>query len=103
MAVEIKMDKVLDKKTLEHKLHIQHRNTRHDACDIVNNYFNEIQTENDKIWSDILKKSLNPDDVFGLRLFNIDKAYAEKKRFPKQSELNHLLMNLKQRKPQTGE
>lgn len=93
-----------NKKNLEHKLHIQHRNTRHDVIDIVNEYNNEIVNHND----DLRKRCTTPPtfnnqgDFISYAKFDSNTYEFMKKKFDP-DELTKRIMNMKQRKPKDGE
>jgi hypothetical protein len=85
----------ISKKTLEHKLHIQHKNDRYDVIDIISEYFREIYIENEQL--KVRCTESIPNLAFGCT-FN-QQRYDSQKKIPNESELTRRIMNMKQRKP----
>lgn len=97
------MGTIITKKDLEHKLHIQHRNDRYDACNIVTEYFNEIEKQN----KELMNRCITPpskDDTFPWLTGSFNqRMYDANRKFPNMEELSRRIMNMKQRKPKDGE
>lgn len=93
-----------EKKDLIHKLHIQHRNTKHDIIEIISKYFAEIESHNE----DLIKKFSTPTiwndkgEPIKVGTFN-DYGFLNSKKLANVDELSRLIMNVKQRKPKNNE
>lgn len=93
------------KKDLEHKLHIQHKNTRHDAVDIILAYQAEIDKFNDNFWRNecCTKGIFDPSGTLIQRVTYNQHKYDNGKKKMEADELTRRIHNLKQRKPKDGE
>lgn len=98
------MAQVITKKDLEHKLHIQHKNDRYDAIEIINEYQLEVSNHNEELWRKCIHSPIFDPGGGMIKSGYVDRDkydYNKKKFDP--NELIRRIMNMKQRKPKEGE